>query len=66
MDARRNAIRPRDISTGLSDRLSARPARIPSGMLLQGAQEVVIVHGGRDYRLRVSDDGGLVLEADSH
>lgn len=65
MDARRDAIQ-RGPSVGLSERLSARPARVPSGMLLQGARELVIVHRGRDYRLRLADDGGLVLETDGH
>jgi hemin uptake protein HemP len=48
-------------SPSVSKRLGARPARIPSRVVLGGDTEVVIVHGNEEYRLRVTDDGGLVL-----
>ncbi len=39
------------------------PARIPSEALLGGRSEVVIVHRGREYRLRVTQNGKLILTA---
>lgn len=49
-------------STTLSQRLATRPARIPSSVLLRGDREIVIVHGGREYRLRIDAEGRLVLD----
>lgn len=45
----------------LVSRLGARPARIPSKVVLGGDTEVVIVHGSEEYLLRVTQDGKLVL-----
>lgn len=47
--------------TGVVNRLAARPARIPSKVVLGGDTEVVIVHGADEYLLRVTSDGKLVL-----
>lgn len=47
--------------TGVVNRLAARPARIPSKIVLGGDTEVVIVHGADEYLLRVTSDGKLVL-----
>jgi len=47
--------------TGVVNRLAARPARIPSKIVLGGDTEVVIVHGTDEYLLRVTSDGKLVL-----
>jgi hemin uptake protein HemP len=56
------SIQPRQAgSPSVSKRLGARPARIPSRVVLGGDTEVVIVHGNEEYRLRVTDDGGLIL-----
>ena len=41
----------------------ARPARIESARLLGGARELVILHAGREYRLRVTQNGKLILTA---
>jgi hemin uptake protein HemP len=41
----------------------ARPARIASGALLGERKEVVIVHNGREYRLRQTQNGKLILTA---
>lgn len=49
-------------SSTLSERLATRPVRIPSNVLLRGDREVVIVHGGREYRLRIDPEGHLVLD----
>lgn len=46
---------------GVMNRLAARPARIPSRVVLGGDKEVVIVHDAEEYHLRVSPDGKLVL-----
>ena len=43
------------------NRLAARPARIPSKVVLGGDREVVIVHGTEEYVLQVTSDDKLVL-----
>ncbi len=40
-----------------------RPLRIESEALLGQAQELVIVHNGREYRLRKTQNGKLILTA---
>ena len=37
--------------------------RIQSDQLLRGSHEVVIEHHGREYRLRVTQNGKLILTA---
>jgi hemin uptake protein HemP len=39
------------------------PARIPSDTLLGARREVIILHAGREYRLRVTQHGRLILTA---
>jgi hemin uptake protein HemP len=39
------------------------PTRIPSGALLGERKEIVIVHNGREYRLRQTQNGKLILTA---
>jgi hemin uptake protein HemP len=39
------------------------PKRISSELLLGPSREMVIVHGGREYRLRVTQNGKLILTA---
>lgn len=39
------------------------PRQVSSDELLRGAAELVIVHGGREYRLRVTQNGKLILTA---
>ena len=41
----------------------AQPRRIASEALLGLHKELVIVHGGREYRLRVTQNGKLILTA---
>jgi hemin uptake protein HemP len=41
----------------------ATPARIESAQLLGRARELVILHAGREYRLRVTQNGRLILTA---
>ena len=42
---------------------AAPPARIKSDTLLGPQGEVVIEHAGREYRLRVTQNGKLILTA---
>lgn len=42
---------------------SATPSRVRSGTLLGQAKELVIVHNGREYRLRLTQNGKLILTA---
>ena len=39
------------------------PAKVPSETLLGTSKELVITHNGRDYRLRVTQNGKLILTA---
>jgi hemin uptake protein HemP len=39
------------------------PARIPSQSLFRGRREVLIEHGEREYRLRITGNGKLILTA---
>jgi hemin uptake protein HemP len=39
------------------------PRRISSDMLLGPIGELVIVHGSREYRLRITQNGKLILTA---
>jgi hemin uptake protein HemP len=40
-----------------------RPRRVSSSELLGAAAELVIMHGQREYRLRVTSNGKLILTA---
>jgi hemin uptake protein HemP len=39
------------------------PAKVPSASLLGARGELVITHNGREYRLRVTQNGKLILTA---
>ena len=39
------------------------PRRIRSEEILRGAREIVIEHDGRQYRLRITQNGKLILTA---
>jgi hemin uptake protein HemP len=39
------------------------PKRVPSDELLGPLKELVIVHNGREYRLRITQNGKLILTA---
>ena len=43
--------------------IPATPARVTSRELLGDAEEIVIEHAGRDYRLRHTRNGKLILTA---
>ena len=40
-----------------------KPGRVDSAALLGNARELVIDHAGREYRLRVTQNGKLILTA---
>jgi len=48
------------ICNSVTERL---PARVTSEALLGRGQELVIVHKGREYRLRLTQNGKLILTA---
>jgi hemin uptake protein HemP len=39
------------------------PTKVPSEVLLGARKELVITHNGREYRLRVTQNGKLILTA---
>jgi len=39
------------------------PSKVPSQALLGARKELVITHNGREYRLRVTRNGKLILTA---
>ena len=39
------------------------PSKVPSEMLLGARKELLITHNGREYRLRVTQNGKLILTA---
>jgi hemin uptake protein HemP len=39
------------------------PKAVTAVQLLGGARELVIVHNGREYRLRITQNGKLILTA---
>lgn len=42
---------------------AAAPRRVPSETLLGNAGQLLIVHNGREYRLRLTQNGKLILTA---
>ena len=51
-------------STGAkAEREAATPNRVTSTQLLAGKPELIIVHDGREYRLRITQNGKLILTA---
>jgi hemin uptake protein HemP len=42
---------------------STAPRRVTTDQLLGHARELVIVHNGREYRLRLTQNGKLILTA---
>lgn len=47
----------------VSENASQLPERVRSDALLGKARELVIVHNGREYRLRMTQNGKLILTA---
>lgn len=52
-------------NTAASDKTSqpSAPARVTSTELLGSAKEIIIEHQGRDYHLRLTQNGKLILTA---
>jgi hemin uptake protein HemP len=42
---------------------ASAPRKVPSETLLGDAKELLIVHNGREYRLRLTQNGKLILTA---
>ena len=51
------------IKSAVSAQPSPVPAKVPSQALLGTRKELVITHNGREYRLRVTQNGKLILTA---
>ena len=47
--------------TAQSPAPSGRLRRVKVSDLLQGEREVILEHGGQDYRLRITANGKLIL-----
>ncbi len=54
---------PHDGRGHRDEKLSHLPDRVRSDTLLGKARELVIVHNGREYRLRMTQNGKLILTA---
>ena len=53
---------PKPTETTKSGRIAAG-RRVPSAELLDERGELIIVHAGREYRLRLTQSGKLILTA---
>ena len=58
-DSRASRVEP--IKT--AERLANAPQKVQSEALLGSARELLIVHNGREYRLRLTQNGKLILTA---
>jgi len=47
----------------LTAQVPSTAAKVPSDVLLGQRRELVITHNGREYRLRVTQNGKLILTA---
>jgi hemin uptake protein HemP len=52
-----------DAPSALAPSVRASVRRVASGELFGAANELLIVHGQREYRLRVTSNGKLILTA---
>lgn len=46
-----------------TERIAHPPQKVQSESLLGAAKELLIVHNGREYRLRLTQNGKLILTA---
>ena len=51
------------IARGAAPQEPSPPDRVASEVLLGSRKELVIVHNGREYRLRLTQNGKLILTA---
>ena len=57
-------VPPQPPASGIDSPVARHPpARIPSAALFGGQREVLIEHGEREYRLRITLNGKLILTA---
>jgi hemin uptake protein HemP len=56
-------MRPEVSPTPASDDTLLNGRAIPSERLFAGRREIVILHNGREYRLRLTQAGKLILTA---
>jgi len=57
---------PVDLPNSITSHAKANaipPNRVRSEALLRGGKELVIAHNGREYRLRLTQSGKLILTA---
>jgi hemin uptake protein HemP len=47
----------------VSSPIEPTPAKVQSDVLLGARRELVIMHNGREYRLRITQNGKLILTA---
>ena len=58
------AIQPHGcIQTSAEAAKQRQPLRVTSRELLENRNELIIVHDGREYRLRITQNGKLILTA---
>ena len=58
-----NHYRLRMIKPAADLKSAPTPSKVPSELLLGARKELVIMHNGREYRLRVTQNGKLILTA---
>ena len=65
MGARPSTEQQTPVDTGACPNRAAiaGPARVTSQELLNGRNELAILHDGREYRLRITQNGKLILTA---
>lgn len=56
-----NDPRPATPSAAAASGEPQRPVRVVVAELLAGGREAILVHGGQDYRLRITANGKLIL-----
>ncbi len=64
----RSLVNPKSSPSECVSRLDGKavapaPKRISSDTLLGPSRELVIIHGSREYRLRITQNGKLILTA---
>jgi hemin uptake protein HemP len=53
----------RSVPLPAGEAIATAPKRVSSDALLGPGRELVIVHGNREYRLRITQNGKLILTA---
>ena len=58
-----NEIMNSETKPRVSEAVKASPQRVASGSLFGQGRELIIVHNGREYRLRLTQNDKLILTA---